>query len=349
MYEFQKSSPIRKIIVNDMTIGPGEHTFFVAEEGQANDGDFNLALKMVAIAAAAKVDAIEFQLAIADDFYIRSHPIHPIYARRQFSRRQLNELLSCICEAGIVPVATVFSSRLVQDLVDLGCPLFNISSCDIDNPEILDSITETGRPFFISTAMATQDDVDWAVDRVQQHGATSFALLHGQHTMTTDNSGVPENQAHLAVITTMRARYRAPVGFIDHTSNLYMPSIAAASGTDVVTKHFTWDRLDRGPDWQICLEPGELAEAVRLVRLVDQTVGRSVKALVDGEQSDCFAMRRSIVSAMDLPIGTKLRREHIAFKRPGIGLSPKRINEVLNRCLRVSLSADDVVRLEDLS
>jgi sialic acid synthase SpsE len=166
---------------------------------------------------------------------------------------------------------------------------------------------------------------------------------------TADGGGVPDDQTHLAAMAPMRARYGVPVGFIDHTSSVAVPAIAAARGADVVTKHFTWARSARGPDWQVCLEPEELAEAIRLVRLADRTAGSSAKALVAGEQADRSAMRRSIVAAADLPAGTELGRKHLAFKRPGTGLSPKRVDEVLGRRLEAALKADEPLSLDHLA
>lgn len=341
---------IAPIVVGGKHIGPGAPTFFVAEEGQANNGDLQVALKMIGIAAAAGADAIEFQLAIADDFYVRTHPYHKLYTRREFDRVQLEELFACAADTGIIAFATVLSRRLVPVVIELGCPLLNVTSSDLDNPDMLDAVVEAGCPFFISTAMATLEEVDWAVERVRQHGATNFALLHGQHVMTTaEGRGVPEDQTNLATMASMQARYGVPVGFIDHTSSPYVPAIAAARGAAIVSKHFTWDRSVRGPDWHVCLEPEELAHAIHLVRIADQARGNSAKDLIEGEQADRAAMRRSIVAAADLPAGTELGYEHLAFKRPGTGLSPKYIDQVVGQRLQVALKADDQLQLDHLA
>ena len=335
--------------VGKTSIGPNCPTFFVAEEGQANDGNLETAFKMVAIAAAAGADAIEFQLARADDFYVRNHPNHAVYARREFDRGQLEELLACTREAGIVAVVTPLSSKLTLVLADLGCSIFNVNSSDLDNPELLDAVADSGRPFFVSSAMASSEEVDWAVERLHLRGADNFVLLHGQHVMATgDGRGVPEEMTNLAAMNGMRRRYGLHVGFIDHTSSIVVPAIAAARGASVVSKHFTWDRSARGPDWHICLEPDELAEAIRLVRLADRTRGDEAKAPVDGEEADRSAMRRSIVAAAALPAGTVLTTEHLAFKRPGGGLSPRCADELLGRRLKVPLEVDHLLQMEHL-
>ena len=330
-------------------IGPGQDTLFVAEEGQMNEGRIDVAHQMIDIAANAGADAIEFQLAIADDFYVPSHPLHAVYVRRQFSRGQIEEIFAHAQEAGIIAYASPLSSRLPEMLAEVGCPLFSISSCDINNPDMLDAVTDTGLPFFIGTAMAGLWEIDWAVARARKRSARSFALLHGQHIMWTgDGSGVPEDQTSLATIEFLQGRYGCPVGFIDHTSNPLMPVIAAARGACVVTKHFTPSRDLRGPDWHICLDPKELEETIRLVRFSDSARGEPAKRLAPGEASDQREMRRSIVAGLDLPAGTVLAPEHLCLKRPGTGLPPTALDRVIGRRLKLPLRVNDPLSDEHL-
>ena len=335
--------------IGDRQIGSGHPTFFVADEGQANQGNLVLALEMIRIAARAGADAIEFQLAIADDFYVRSDPGHAIYKSREFAADQLRQLFATGKEVGIIAYAAPLSSRLVTVLADLGCQLFNINSSDLNNPNMLDTVGGTGRPFFLSTAMATLDEIDWAVERLRRRGCDHFALLHGQHSMmTSDGNGVPESETNLASLEFLRSRYGVPVGFIDHTSNHIMPVVAALRGAAIVTKHFAVSRTLRGPDWNICLEPDELAQTIKQVRMAESTLGKPDKVLAQGEMGDRSQMRRSIVTARRLPSGTKLGLDDLRFKRPGTGLPPRQVTEVLGRVLVVDLAEDEQVRLEHL-
>ena len=335
--------------IGDRHIGFGQPTFFVAEEGQANQGNLGLALEMIRVAAGAGADAIEFQLAIADDFYVRSHPGHAIYKAREFKSDQLRQLFATAKEAGIIVYAAPLSSRLVTVLADLGCPLFNVNSSDVNNPDMLDAVAKTGLPFFLSTAMATLEEIDWAVNHLRRQGGEQFALLHGQHSMrSADKSGVPENETNLASLAFLRLRYGVPVGFIDHTSNPVMPVVAALRGAAIVSKHFALSRALKGPDWHICLEPLELAETIRQVRIAESTLGKPDKVLAQGEMGDRSQMRRSIVAARRLPSGTKLNLEDMQFKRPGTGLPPHRVTEVLGRVLAIDLAEDEQVLPEHL-
>lgn len=335
--------------IGDRLIGPGHPTFIVVEEGQANQGNVGLALEMIRVAAWAGADAIEFQLAIADDFYVRSHPGHAVYKDREFNAEQLRELFAVAREVGITAYAAPLSSRLVTILADLGCQLFNVNSSDLNNPDMLDAVAGTGRPVFLSTAMATLEEIDWAVKRLRERSGAPFALLHGQHSMlSADGRGVPEHETNLASLEFLRVRYGVPVGFIDHTSNPHMPMVAALRGAAVVSKHIALSRALRGPDWHICLEPEELKQAIRHVRMAESTLGKPDKSLAPGEKADRSEMRRSIVAARRLPSGTVLRCEDVRFKRPGTGLAPNRVTEILGRELAIDLMEDDQVMLEHL-
>ena len=335
--------------VGDREIGPGRPTFFVAEEGQANQGNLGVAREMIRVAAWAQADAIEFQLAIADDFYIRAHPGHAIYKAREFTADELRSLFATAQEAGILAYAAPLSSRLVAVLADVGCSLFNINSSDLNNPDMLDAVAATGVPFFLSTAMATLEEIDWAVEYLRARGCDNFALLHGQHSLlSADGNGVPEHETNLASIDFLRLRYAVPVGFIDHTSNPIMPVVAALRGAAVVSKHFALSRAMHGPDWHICLEPRELADTIKQLRIAESTLGKADKVLAHGEMGDRVQMRRSIVAARPLPSGAQLRAEDLRFKRPGTGLAPRQVTEVVGRILAVDLAEDDQVRLEHL-
>lgn len=335
--------------IHGRVIGPGKPTFFVVEEGNANNGNFRVALDMIRVAAEAGADAIEFQLAVADDFYVRSHPGHAIYKSREFDRIQLQELLAAAKTAGIIAYAAPLGSRLVLELAALGCPLFNINSSDLDNPDMLDAIAGTGLPFFLSTAMATLEEIDWAVERLSSHGCGQFAVLHGQHSMiSADGSGVQESETNLACLELLRQRYQVPVGFIDHTSNPMMPIIAALRGASIVTKHLALSRALKGADWHICLEPAEMAKTIRQVRIAESTLGEPDKLLGRSEVIDRSEMRRSIVAARRLTAGTVLQREDLRFKRPGTGLAPRRALEFVGRVLTVDLEEDEQLRLEHL-
>ena len=326
----------------------GSSLFFIAEEGQANLGDFQTALAMIDIAADVGVDAIEFQLARAKDFYVASHPGYEKYAKREFSDAQHRELVQRARERGIAFIAAPLSHHLVPSLRQAGCSAFNINASDLTNPDIIDAVVASDLPFFLSVPMATDEEIRWAIDRIRRHGRnTSFALAHGQHTMASAG-GVPIAGTALGYLATLVNAYRAPVGFIDHTSHPWMPAVAVAAGAGFVSKHLAHSRDAHGPDWQICLEPGEMRDAVTSARAVWESVHTRTKNLAQGEQADRSIMRRSVVAARSIPAGAVLRREDVVFKRPGTGLDPSRYEDLIGKTTLHDVQPDDQIVMADV-
>ena len=320
---------------------------FIVEEGQANQGRFSMALDMIRAAVASGADGIEFQLAVADDFYVRSHPGHAIYKSREFTPDQLGLLVRAAQESQIGFVAAVFAPRLVPVLRDAGCSAFNVNASDLTNPDILDAVSASGRPFFLSLPLATLDEIDWAVARVRR-AAAPFALLLGQHVMATGEGGVPAEATCLGAMAMLRERYRVPVGFIDHTCHLWMPAVAVAAGASVVTKHMALCREEHGPDWHICLEPEEMQRAVRMVRAVKTSIATSDKLIAPGEAPDRRMMRRSIVASEPIPAGQRIGRDQIGFKRPGIGIDPLFVDRVVGATTKRPFMPDEPLEWEAL-
>lgn len=335
--------------VGSRGIGASCPAFFMVEEGQANQGDSELALQMIDFAASTGADAIEFQFAEADELYVRSHPNHAVYQPREFSDEQLRGLRQRAAEKGLLIAAAALSERLVERVAAAGYPLLDVNSSDIGNPRMLDAAAGSGLPFFIGTAMATVEEIDWAVHRVAARAAGRCCLLHGQHVMAAEGeSGVPPDRVHLQTIRYLANRYDLPVGFIDHTSTVLMPALAVASGAAIVTKHLAPRAGWRGPDSQICLTPEEMADCVRHVRMADRARGSAEKVLIKGELQDRPHMRRSIVAAQDLAANTVLREEHVRFKRPGSGLEPRCVDDVIGRRLTAAVRRDELIRRDVL-
>ncbi|GAF74998.1 unnamed protein product, partial [marine sediment metagenome] len=216
------------------------------------------------------------------------------------------------------------------------------------NPEIIDTVIDSGLPFFISTLLATEKEIDWAVNRIQKRGPSHFAILHGQHTMMSSGSGVDVSQTTLGYINTLKKRYRVPVGFIDHTPHVWMPAAAAAAGADSVCKHLSLSRTDKGPDWQVCLEPDEMKEAVSWARGIRDSSNLKHKKLASGEDKDRFKMRRSIVATRALRSGDVIKRDAIAFKRPGTGIEPSQYEDIIGKRVTCDIDENEMLRIDNL-
>lgn len=335
---------IPSLHIRDRSVGRGHPTFFLVEEGNASGGDQRLAFEMIRIAAAAGADCIEFQVAVADDFYVRNHPMHQIYRARELSATHLRELVACATERNIAISASPLSDALVEELAKAGFHAFTINSSDLTNPRILDAVASSHIPYSLGTAMASVAEIDWAVARLVRRAPQPFCLLHGQHVMTTSAGGVvPERDVSLATIGFLETRYGLPVGFLDHTSSKHVPALAVSHGAVLVTKHLAPRPGWQGPDWRVCLTPDDLAECIRHVRLADAVKGSPTKSLLPGEIADRMQMRRSIVAARDLPSGAVLTEKSVSLKRPGGGLDPIQLEAILGRRLAKPVEKDQPI------
>ena len=338
---------MKSVNIGSRRIGTGD-LFFVIEEGQANLGDFEKALSVVDYAADAGGDAIEFQLARADDFYVKNHPGYEIYSKREFSETQLIEVVSKVKEKGMEMIAVPLSHKIVNPLVKAGCSAFNINASDLTNPDIIDAVIDSGLPFFLSLPLATEEEIDWAVNRIRKNGDDNFMLLHGQHTMASGENGVNIEHTSLGYISTLKEKYQVPVGFIDHTPLKWMPACAVAAGADTVSKHLTWSREEKGPDWHICLEPDEMKEAITWAYKMNQSIKIKNKQLAPGENLDRSIMRRSIVASKIIKSGKSIERNDICFKRPGNGIDPAQYNDIIGKVARRDILPDEQITTFDL-
>ena len=152
-------------------------TLFIAEEGQANQGDLALAFQMIEIAAGCGADGIEFQLGLAADLYVKQHEGFKIYQQREFSADSIKDLIAAAHEKGLLFQATCLSERLIPLVVDHDADMLVLNATDLNNPRMLDALSDCGKPFMLATLLGTLNEISWAVERVRSRGAEQFGLL----------------------------------------------------------------------------------------------------------------------------------------------------------------------------
>jgi len=315
--------------------------YFVIEEAQFNLGNFSKAIQMIELAAKTGADAIEFQLAYAKDFYINSEAGFNTYKSREFSDEQLKALVNTAHQNNLHFVATCLSYKLVGKMEIFGADAFCINASDINNPSIVDEVVQTKHPFFVSLPLATTAEINWVYERIIKNDPdANFAFLHGQHPMASGSEFVNVEDTSLGVMKTVAQQYNKTVGFIDHTPMVTMPAIATSAGAQIVTKHLNLSHLIKGPDHQICLNSEEMAEAISLARKVFNSLQVSKKELAKGEDLDRSVMRRSIVTTRVIKKGEFFSMENLEFKRPGTGIPPNEIDNILGRTASKDITTD---------
>jgi sialic acid synthase SpsE len=328
--------------------GPGCPPLLIVEEGQANEGNMQIALRMIEIAAGVGADGIEFQLSIADDLYVRNDPGHTLYVPRQLGEQQIKTLVDAAHAAGLFFQAACLTPRLHEPCRRVGADVFTVNAMDLNNPLMLQSVARMGLPFWLATLMGTMEEIEWAVKLVRPLAQAPFGLLHGQHIMTSNPAEtVAAEMLQLDCIRLFQERYGVPVGFVDHTSTTTVPALAVSKGAAAVCKHLAPEAGWRGPDWMVALPPDDWRRAGELARFAARAGGQS-KDLSQAEVKDRSVQRRSVFSARALPVGHLLVAEDLVALRPGGGLDPRHMDSLLGRRLKTSVPAQHKLSATDL-
>ncbi|MBK8480842.1 MAG: N-acetylneuraminate synthase family protein [Proteobacteria bacterium] len=336
-------------------VGPGSPCLIVAEIAQAHDGSLGQAHAHLAAAVAAGADAVKFQTHIAAEESTPHEPFrikfsrqdasrYEYWRRMEFSESQWRGLRDHAQELGAIFLSSPFSLAAVELLAGLEVPAWKVGAGEVTNLPLLELLGRTGRPVLLSSGLATWDELDAAVACVSAEQAPV-----GVYQCTTAYPCPPERLG-LNVLAELRARYGCPVGLSDHSATVFAGLAAATLGANLLEVHLTLSRHCFGPDVSASLTPEALAELVRGVRFIEAALRHPVdKVAAAGDLSDLRQLfSKSIVVRRALPAGHRLSNIDLALKKPGSGLPPARLAEVVGRVLRHSVEADHLLALADL-
>jgi len=333
-------------------------TYVIAEVGVNHGGDLDRAIQLVDRAAMAGADAVKFQTFRADTLVRRDAPKadyqiaatgnaesqYEMLRKLELSEEDHRRLAGHCKDRKIEFLSTPFDEDSADLLERIGVERFKIGSGEITNLLLLRHIAAKRKPVILSTGMSTLDDVEAALSALKRAGATDLRLLH----CVSDYPTRPEDM-NLRVMETLRNRFRVPVGLSDHTTGIAVSLAAVALGAVAIEKHITLDRTLPGPDHRASLEPAELEALVKGIREIEAALGSSEKRLTEGERSTQKVARRSLVAREAVAAGVPLERRHLAAKRPGLGISPMELDQVLGRTLKRPLAKDAILKWDDLA
>ena len=331
-------------------------TLIIAEAGVNHNGDAELALRLVEAAADAGADLVKFQTFRADrmvtrhagraDYQVancgRDESQHALLSRLEMSRDMHQQLLAHCHSRGIGFLSTAFDIESVELLVELGIDRFKIPSGEITNLPYLRHVGRLRQAVILSTGMATLAEIAAALGVLESAGTPRerITVLHCNTAYPT-----PMDDVNLRAMLTIRDACGVRVGYSDHTLGIEVAIAAVALGASVIEKHLTLDRRMPGPDHQASLEPAELAALVAAVRNIERALGDGVKRPSASELANMAAARKSLVAARAISRGQPFTADNVAIKRPGTGLSPMRLDEVLGRAAPRDFAPDELLEL----
>jgi pseudaminic acid synthase len=335
----------RTINIAGREIGFGHLPYVIAELSGNHNGDIGRALQLIDAAKEAGADAVKLQTYTADTITIdHSGPgfviegglwngrrLHELYSEAQTPWDWHPALFDHARKAGLACFSSPFDTSAIEFLETLGAPAYKIASFEIVDTPLIRRAAATGKPIIISTGMATPEEIDDAVAAATEVGTENFALLH-----CVSGYPTPADEANLARIPALSARYDCPIGLSDHTLGVEVAIASVALGAAVIEKHLTLARSDGGPDATFSLEPNELAALVRGARTAHAALGRADYGRAPSEWSNMI-FRRSLYAVKDIPAGEALTADNVRSIRPGYGLPPKHLPEILGRRARKTI------------
>ena len=256
-------------------IGPGAPAYVIAEAGSNHDKSLDTARRLIDAAAAAKCDAVKFQLFDTDELYSPDHANYQLFKSIELPADWLESLKSHAEAGGLAFFASVFDRRSADRVEAVGVPAYKIASSETTKLDLLAHIAAKGKPLFVSTGMCDLVDVMEAVACCERNGNTRIALLQCVAIYPLR----PED-AHIAVMDIFRRQFTCPVGYSDHVLGTTIAVAAAARGANVIEKHITLDRNSPGPDHSYAIEPDELADMVLQIREAEIAIGDGLRICI---------------------------------------------------------------------
>jgi len=336
-----------------------QQVFIIAEAGVNHNGSIQLAKQLIDAAVEAKVDAVKFQTFIAENV-ISKYAEKAEYQKEstgsdesqlemvkklQLTFEDFKELKK-YCELKRIQfLSTPFDLQSVTFLKTLEMGLWKIPSGEITNKPYLEKIGAYNEEVIFSTGMSTLGDIETALQILTEAGTQkeNITVLHCNTEYPT-----PMKDVNLMAMITIKNAFDINIGYSDHTLGIEIPIAAVALGATVIEKHFTLDKTLPGPDHKASLDPTELSNMVKAIRNTEKALGTSIKHPSESEKKNIDIARKSIHLAKTVKKGNVLKAEDLTIKRPGNGISPMLLAEMIGCKAKEDLMEDTMLHLKDL-
>ena len=328
----------------------------IAEAGVNHNGSLSMAYKLVEAASKSGADYIKFQtfktelniskIAKKADYQIKNtndkvETQFEMVKKLELSFDDFKKLKEYCDKLNIGFLSTGFDMESVDFLDKLNMDYFKIPSGEITNKPLLKCISEKNKPLIVSTGMCSMDEIGTALRILTKNGSNKndITVLHCNTEYPT-----PFNDINLKAMIAIANTHNVKVGYSDHSLGIEVPIAAVALGAQVIEKHFTLDQNFEGPDHRCSLNPLELKSMVSSIRNVEESIsGNGIKEPSESEKVNIDIVRKSLHLKAGLNKGEILKEEHIICLRPGNGISPMNIDDVLG--LRAKKNLEPLTKL----
>ena len=323
-------------------IGPGRPPYIIAEMSANHNGAIDDAFAIIEMAKRCGADAVKMQTYRPDTITIDcdrpefridgglwdGRTLYDLYEEAHTPWDWHKPLFEKARQVGITLFSTPFDPTAVDLLEDLGAPAYKIASFEAVDLPLIGYVAQTGKPMIISTGMADETEIAEAIDSARSNGCRDLVVLR-----CVSGYPAPAADYNLATIPDMRARFGVPVGLSDHTLDNVTAIASVALGACAIEKHVTLDRNRGGPDDSFSLEEPDLANLCRDARIAWRALGTVSYGRKDSEKGT-VQHRRSLYVVADVKAGEPFTENNVRSIRPGLGLPPKELPNVLGRRAR---------------
>lgn len=327
------------ITIADRKIGPAFSPYVIAEMSANHNGNLQAAFNIIEQAKKAGADALKIQTYRPDtitlnsnlpDFQIKDglwsgRTLYELYEWAHTPWEWHTPLFEHARRVGITIFSSPFDPTAVDLLEDLNAPAYKIASFEAVDLPLIRYVAGTGKPMIISTGMANAEEIAEAIDAARAGGCKELAILH-----CVSGYPAPAEDYNLRTLLDMQQRFGLVTGLSDHTLDNTTAIASVALGASIIEKHFTLDRNGGGPDDSFSLEPTELQQLCTGAKTAWSALGKVDYSRKTSEVGN-VKFRRSLYFVKDLQVGETITADAVRSVRPGFGLAPKYLSDVIGK------------------
>jgi len=340
-FKEKRMKKLQDMCIQGRMIGPTHPPYVIAEMSANHNGNLETAFRIIDAAKAAGADAVKLQTYTPDtitlnantpDFQITGglwdgRTLYELYQEAHMPWDWHGPLFDYARQAGITLFSSPFDYTAVDLLESLDAPAYKIASFEAIDLPLIRYVAQTGKPMIISTGMADAHEIQEAVEAAYAGGCKSLALLH-----CVSGYPAPAADYNLRTLCDMQQRFGVITGLSDHTLDNTTAITSVALGACIIEKHFTLDRQGGGPDDSFSLEPADLKNLCQGAHTAWSALGCVDYTRKPSEQAN-LQFRRSLYFVQNLRAGDVVQAHDVRSVRPGFGLAPKHLHEVIGKTL----------------
>ena len=354
MRKFDVGQLQKSINIDGVDIGENYQPYTIAELSGNHGGDINKALELIDAAAKTGASAIKIQTYRPDtitldhdgpEFVVKDklwqgRTLYELYEEAHTPWHWHEALFARAKEHGITLFSSPFDKTAIDLLEDLNCPAYKIASFEITDIGLIQYAAKTGKPIIMSTGMATLAEIEEAVTAVKEAGGTQLAILH-----CVSGYPTPIADCNLSTLAYLHQYLDIPVGLSDHSLADTAAIASVALGGSIIEKHFKMTNDTTSVDAAFSLDPNEFSSMVSAVKNTKSALGEPSFRLAKSEQ-DNVAFRRSLYIAEDIKEGELFTEQNLRSVRPGLGLHPRYLDELIGKPANQTLTKGTPMKLE---